>query len=169
VLLVTLTQLHLHLHAWQAGLVFGAAGVGGLLSSAMASHIYDWGWQRGLASALGVAAVGSVGLAWASVLDPGRGFAVALASSLVLDEAIALGFVLSSTASTLVTPRDLRERVGAVGAVYEALVCGGAAIGLGALAATGAPLSAFVVLACCCAGAALVTVRVRASAGVVRE
>ncbi len=162
VLLATLTQLHLRLPAWQAGLVFGAAGVGGLLSSAVAPRIYAWGWQRGLASALGVAALGSAGLAWASVLDPARGFIVALASNLVLDGAVALGFVLSGTASTLVTPRDLRGRVGAAGAIYEALVRGGGAVGLGALAATGATLPAFVVLACCCAGAALVTVRMRA-------
>ncbi len=169
VLLATLTQLRLHLPAWQAGLVFGAAGVGGLLSSAVAPRIYDWGWQRGLASALGVAALGSLGLAWASVLDPERGFAVALMSNLVLDGAIALGFVLGGTASTLITPRDLRGRVGAAGAIYEALVRGGAAVGLGALAATGNPLPAFVVLACCCAGAALVTVRVQVPVEAVRE
>jgi len=161
VLLATLTQLHLHLPAWQAGLVFGAAGVGGLLSSAVAPRIYKWGWQRGLAGALGVAALGSAGLAWASVLDPARGFIVALASNLVLDGAVALGFVLSGTASTLVTPRDLRGRVSAASAMYESLARGGAAVGFGALAATGNPLPAFVVLAICCACAALVTARVR--------
>jgi len=159
VLLATLTQLHLHLPAWQAGLVFGAAGVGGLLSSAVAPRIYVWGWQRGLAGALGTAALGSLGLAWSSVLDPARGFAVALASNLVLDGAVALGFVLSGTASTLVTPRDLRGRVSAAGAMYESLARGGAAVGFGALAATGNPFPAFVVLAGCCACAALVTAR----------
>lgn len=40
VLLAALTQLRLHLPAWQAGLVFGAAGIGGLLSSAVASRVY---------------------------------------------------------------------------------------------------------------------------------
>jgi len=158
VLLAALTQLRLHLPAWQAGLVFGAAGVGGLLSSAVASRVYKWGWRPGLACALGVAALGSAGLAWASVLDPARGFIVALASNLVLDGAVALGFVLSGTASTLVTPRDLRGRVGAAGAIYEALARGGAAVGFGALAATGNPLPAFAVLAGCCTVAALARV-----------
>jgi len=164
VLLATLTQLHLHLPAWQAGLVFGAAGVGGLLSSAVAPRIYAWGWQRGLASALGAAALGSLGLAWASVLDPARGFVVALASNLVLDGAVALGFVLSGTASTLVTPRDLRGRVSAASAMYESLARGGAAVGFGALAATGNPFPAFVVLAGCCLCAALVTARAHVEA-----
>jgi len=161
VLLATLTQLRLHLPAWQAGLVFGAVGVGGLLSSAAAPRIYKWGWHRGLAGALGVAALGSTGLAWASVLAPQRGFIVALASNLVLDGAVALGFVLSGTASTLVTPRDLRGRVSAAGAIYEALARGGAAVGFGALAVTGGPLPAFAVLAGCCALAALVTALAR--------
>ncbi len=164
VLLAALTQLRLHLPAWQAGLVFGAAGVGGLLSSAVAPRVYTWGWRVGLAGALGVAALGSAGLAWASVLDPQRGFIVALASNLVLDGAVALGFVLSGTASTLVTPRGLRGRVGAAGAIYEALARGGAAVGFGALAAAGNPLPAFVVLAGCCAVAALVTALARVDA-----
>jgi len=159
VLLAALTQLRLHLPAWQAGLVFGAAGVGGLLSSAVAPRVYTWGWRVGLAGALG-----SAGLAWASVLDPQRGFIVALASNLVLDGAVALGFVLSGTASTLVTPRGLRGRVGAAGAIYEALARGGAAVGFGALAAAGNPLPAFVVLAGCCAVAALVTALARVDA-----
>ncbi|MDQ2830757.1 MAG: MFS transporter [Chloroflexota bacterium] len=164
VLLAALTQLRLHLPAWQAGLVFGAAGIGGLLSSAVASRVYKWGWRPGLACALGVAALGSAGLAWASVLDPARGFIVALASNLVLDGAVALGFILSGTASTLVTPRDLRGRVSAASAIYEALARGVAAIGFGALAATGNPFPAFVVLAGCCACAALVTARAHVEA-----
>ncbi len=164
VLLATLTQLHLHLPAWQAGLVFGAAGVGGLLSSAAAPRIYRWGWRPGLACALGVAALGSAGLAWASVLDPRVASSSPSRPILVLDGAVALGFVLSGTASTLVTPRDLRGRVGAAGAIYEALTRGGAAVGFGALAATGNPLPVFVVLAGCCALAALVTALARVDA-----
>ncbi len=165
VLLATLTQLRLHLPAWQAGLVFGAAGVGGLIASAVAPRLYDHGWQRGVAVALAIAALGSAGLAGASLLDRGPGFVVALVANAVLDGAVALGFVLATTASTLVTPRALRGRVNAASTIYASLVRGGAAVGLGALAGTGDPLPAFVVLAACCACAALVTSRVRLERG----
>ncbi len=165
VLLATLTQLRLHLPAWQAGLVFGAAGVGGLIASAVAPRLYDRGWQRGVAVALAIAALGSAGLAGASLLDRGPGFVVALVANAVLDGAVALGFVLATTASTLVTPRALRGRVNAASTIYASLVRGGAAVGLGALAGTGDPLPAFVVLAACCACAALVTSRVRLERG----
>jgi len=165
VLLATLTQLRLHLPAWQAGLVFGAAGVGGLIASAVAPRFYDRGWQRGVAVALAIAALGSAGLAGASLLDRGPGFVVALVANAVLDGAVALGFVLATTASTLVTPRALRGRVNAASTIYASLVRGGAAVGLGALAGTGDPLPAFVVLAACCACAALVTSRVRLERG----
>ncbi len=161
VLLAALTQLHLHLPAWQAGLVFGAAGVGGLLSSTVAPRVYAWGWRRGLALALCVAALGSLGLAGASLLDPAPGFAVAVVSNLVLDGAVALGFVLTGTASTKLTPRALRGRVGAAGTVYAAVVRAAGAVGLGALAAAVAPLAAFSALAACCAVAALVAALVR--------
>jgi hypothetical protein len=53
VLLATLTQLRLHLPAWQAGLVFGAATVGRLLASAVAPHVNNQGWRRCLAGAPG--------------------------------------------------------------------------------------------------------------------
>jgi len=165
VLLATLTQLRLHLPAWQAGLVFGAAGVGGLIASAVAPRLYDHGWQRGVAVALAIAALGSAGLDGASLLDRGPGFVVALVANAVLDGAVALGFVLATTASTLVTPRALRGRVNAASTIYASLVRGGAAVGLGALAGTGDPLPAFVVLAACCACAALVTSRVRLERG----
>ena len=165
VLLATLTQLRLHLPAWQAGLVFGAAGVGGLIASAVAPRLYDRGWQRGVAVALAIAALGSAGLAGASLLDRGPGFVVALVANAVLDGGVALGFVLATTASTLVTPRALRGRVNAASTIYASLVRGGAAVGLGALAGTGDPLPAFVVLAACCACAALVTSRVRLERG----
>ncbi len=165
VLLAILTQLRLHLPAWQAGLVFGAAGVGGLIASAVAPRLYDRGWQRGVAVALAIAALGSAGLAGASLLDRGPGFVVALVANAVLDGAVALGFVLATTASTLVTPRALRGRVNAASTIYASLVRGGAAVGLGALAGTGDPLPAFVVLAACCACAALVTSRVRLERG----
>lgn len=163
VLLATLTQLHLRLPAWQAGLVFGAMGAGGLVSSAFAPRLYDWGWRRGLAAALGVAALGALGLAWASVLPPGIGigFAVALVSCFLLDGAVALGFVLRDTASTLVTPRELRGRVNAASTIFSAGLRALAAISGGALAASGNPLPAFLLLATICALAALVAARSR--------
>lgn len=161
VLLATLTQLHLRLPAWQAGLVFGAMGAGGLVSSAFAPRLYDWGWRRGLAAALSVAALGALGLAWASALPPGIGigFAVALVSCFLLDGAVALGFVLRDTANTLVTPRELRGRVNAASTIFSAGLRALAAISGGALAASGNPLPAFLLLAAICALAALVAAR----------
>ncbi len=81
-LLAALTQLHLRLPAWQAGLVFGAAGAGGLIASALAPRVYEAGWRRGLAAALAVGALGSVGLALSALFAPAPGFAVALVSNL---------------------------------------------------------------------------------------
>lgn len=158
VLLATLTQLQLHLSAWQAGLVFGAAGAGGLISSPFAPRIYRWGWRRGLAAAAGIVALGSLGLALACVLGPVAGFAVALLANLVLDGALALGFVLVTTANTLTTAPHLRGRVNAAGSTLAALVRGAGAAGAGALAARGNPLMAFVALAAYCRLTALGTV-----------
>jgi MFS family permease len=164
VLVATLTQLRLHLPAWQAGLVFGAMGVGGLVGSALGGRVLAWGWKRGLALALAVMAIGSLGLAWACLLGPRSGFAVALVADAVLDGAAALGFILVGTATTLVTPRELRGRVNAAGALYSSAVRAVAAVGGGALAATGNPLPAFALLAVCCGGGALMTARARVSA-----
>lgn len=158
VLLATLTQLQLHLSAWQAGLVFGAAGAGGLISSPFAPRIYRWGWRRGLAAAAGIVALGSLGLALACVLGPVAGFAVDLLANLVLDGALALGFVLVTTANTLTTAPHLRGRVNAAGSTLAALVRGAGAAGAGALAARGNPLMAFVALAAYCLLTALGTV-----------
>jgi MFS family permease len=161
VLLATLTQLRLHLPAWQAGLVFGAMGVGGLIGSALAPRVYDWDWRRGLAGALCVTTVGCLGLAWACLLDPAHGFAVALLSSLLMDGSVALGFILVTTANTLVTPRELRGRVNAAGAIYSSGARGVAAVACGVLSASGNPLPAFLLLAGCCTSAALLAARVR--------
>jgi hypothetical protein len=161
VLVATLTQLKLHLPVWQAGLVFGAMGAGGLAGSALAGRVLAWGWRRGLAVALVVMALGSLGLAWACLLDPGRGFVVALVANALLDGAAALGFILAGTANILVTPRELRGRVNAAGTLYSSALRGAAAVGGGALAATGNPLPAFALLAACCGGGALLVARAR--------
>ena len=73
VLVATLTQLRLHLPAWQAGFVFGAMGVGGLLGSALAPRLYSWGWRRGLSVAFTLAGIGLLGLALAGALSPELG------------------------------------------------------------------------------------------------
>lgn len=158
-LLATLAQLRLHLPPWQAGLVFGAAGVGGLIGAAAAPRFEGIGWRRGLAAACAVAALGSLGLCWACVLDPTRGFIVALVANLVLDGGVALGFILVVTAGALVTPRTLRGRVNAAGAIYSSTVRAVAVAGAGLLAARGDPLPAFALLACCLLAAALVALR----------
>jgi MFS family permease len=49
VLLAVLTQTRLHLPAWQAGLIYGAAGAGGLIGSAIAPRVLHWPWPRALA------------------------------------------------------------------------------------------------------------------------
>lgn len=154
VLLATLTQLRLHLPASLAGLIFGAAGVGGLIGSALAPRLYARGWRRGLAGALVVAALGALGLALAGLLAPAPGFVLAFAANLTLDGAVALGFVLTGTANTLVTPPELRGRVNAASTIYSSAVRGVAALGAGALAASGNPLPAFLTLAGCCLVAA---------------
>lgn len=161
VLLATLTQIRLHLPAWQAGLVFGAMGAGGLLGSAIGPRVYASGWRRGLAGTLAVAALGSLGLAWACVLGSPRGFAVALVAALLLDGATALGFILTLTANALVTPRELRGRVNAASTIYSSALRGLAALGGGALAASGNPLPAFALLAGCLLCGALVAARTR--------
>ncbi|HEX6797063.1 MAG TPA: MFS transporter [Ktedonobacterales bacterium] len=150
VLLATLTQLRLHLPATLAGVIFGAAGVGGLIGSALAPRLYERGWRRELGGALAVAALGAMGLAVAGLLAPAPGFALAFAANLTLDGAVALGFVLTGTANTLVTPPELRGRVNAASTIYSSAVRGVAAIGAGALAAAGDPLPAFLALAGCC-------------------
>lgn len=160
-LLATLTQIELRLSAWQAGLVVGAMGAGGLLSSTFAARIYAWDWRRGLALATGVAAIGSFALAWAGSLDAHAGVVVALIGDLVLDGAVALGFVLVSTASTLTTPPDLRGRVNAAGAIYSSAVRAIAVLGLGALAAHAGTFPAFLLLGICFVAAALIALRAR--------
>lgn len=44
-LLATLAQMELHLPPWQAGVIFGMAGIGGLVASALAPRVVDRGWR----------------------------------------------------------------------------------------------------------------------------
>lgn len=145
-LLATLTQLRLGVSASQAGLVYGAAGIGGLAGSAIISRLSADPWRRGLACTLATAALGAGGLAWASVLGPHGGFIVALLSNLILDGAVSASFILTTTANALTTPPLLRGRVNAAGTMYSSAVRMAGAIGLGALASLGNPLPAFAVL-----------------------
>jgi hypothetical protein len=157
-LLATLTQLRLHLPAWQAGFVFGAAGIGGLLGSSIAPRLYDWGWQRGLAGMFCIAALACAGLAWIGATEgPGANlsFACAFACNLVLDGAVSAGFVLVTTTNTLITPRALRGRVNAASSMYSALLRGLSVLAVGLLTIGNDPLPMFVLLACCFLGAAL--------------
>jgi MFS family permease len=155
-LLATLTQLRLALPAWQAGLVYGAAGLGGLGGSAVVSRIAAHGWRRGLAFALATAALGASGLAGASLLGPHGGFVAALLSNFVLDGAASAAFILTTTANALTTPAPLRGRVNAAGSMYSSAVRMVGAIGLGAVANLGNPLFAFALLGAGFVTAALV-------------
>ncbi len=154
-LLATLAQVQLQLPAWQAGLIFGAAGVGGLAGSALAPRLHDHGWRRGLALACAVAATACCGLAVAGLLGPRVGFIGALVANLLLDGAVALGFILTGTQSALITPRAVRGRVNAAGQFYAALVRGLGLVAAGALSAQGSAAPAFLFLAVCFVGAGL--------------
>lgn len=159
VLIALLAQVTLRLPAWQAGLIFASAGAGGLLGSALAPRLMErLGWQRSLAVAFLVAAIGALGFALAVVLDEPTvsGFVIALLANLVLDGAVSLSFIITGTTSTLLTPRELRGRVNAVGTMYTSAVRGLSLVAVGALTASDSPLFAFLLLAGCflCAAAA---------------
>lgn len=158
VLIALLAQVSLRLPAWQAGLIFASAGAGGLLGSAFAPRLMErLGWQRSLAVAFLVAAVGALGFILAVLLgSPVSGFVIALLANLVLDGAVSLSFIITGTTGTLLTPRELRGRVNAVGTMYASAVRGLSLVAVGALTASGSPLFAFLLLAGCflCAAAA---------------
>jgi len=156
-LLATLTQVRLHLPAWQAGLVFGAAGVGGLVGSTLAPRLYARGWRSGLAWALSVAAFASAGLALSGSLGATWGFIAALIANFVLDAAVSLSFILTGTANALVTPRELRGRVNAASTLYSSLVRGLSVLTVGVLAVNGNPLPMFILLTICFISAALIS------------
>lgn len=159
VLVAALTQLRLHLPAWQAGFVFGAMGVGGLLGSALAPRLYDWGWRCGLALTFGACVAGLLALAAACEMSPGWGFIVALVADALTDGSLSLAFVLVGTATTLVTPPGLRGRVNAAGSIFSSAIRAFSVVGAGALSVGGNPLPAFVALAGCSLAAALAAAR----------
>ncbi len=146
VLLAVLTQTRLHLPAWQAGFVYAAAGIGGLIGSMVAPQVLKRAWPHALAATCAGAALGMAGLALACVLPGGSAFAVALAANLLLDGCVALSFIITGTTSTLITPRVVRGRVNAISALYSAAVRGGGLVLAGLLAAGGDPLPAFAAL-----------------------
>jgi len=158
-LLATLALVQLHLPPWQAGVIFGMAGIGGLVASALAPRVADRGWRGGLAGACAVATLASGGLALAGPLGPQAGFLAALIANLLLDGAVSLAFILTTTQTVLVTPRAARGRVNAVTQIYSALVRGLSLVAAGALSARGSALPAFIFLAACFAGAALLALR----------
>lgn len=133
-LLATLSQLALHLSALQAGMIFGAAGVGGLGASTLAPWLFRHDWQRGLAAALLLAATASAILAGAGHLGPKFGFTAAVFANLLLDGAVSLAYILVPTATALITPRELRGRVNAASQMYSSAVRGASLLLLGSLA-----------------------------------
>lgn len=147
VLLAVLTQNRLHLPAWQAGFVYGAAGIGGLVGSVLLAPILlRWPWRRAQGVAYAGSALGMLGLAGATLLRAGAGFALAFTANLVLDGSAALGFIIAGTTSMLITPPELRGRLNATSALYSACIRGLGLLATGALAATGNPLPAFLLL-----------------------
>jgi hypothetical protein len=119
----------------------------------------DRGWRGGLAGACVVAALASGGLALAGSLGPQAGFLAALIANLLLDGSVSLAFILTTTQTVLVTPRAARGRVTALTQIYSALVRGLSLVAAGALSACGSALLAFIFLAACFAGAALLALR----------
>ncbi|MBA2681271.1 MAG: MFS transporter [Ktedonobacteraceae bacterium] len=155
-LLATLTQVRLHLPAWQAGFVFGAAGVGGLIGSALAPSFYRRGWRSGITASFLLGALAAVGLAYTGLLHTPGSFVLALISNLLLDGAVSFGFILTTTESVLATPREIRGRVNAASNMYASLIRGGSVLLVGIIAASGETALAFICIACCfIAGAVL--------------
>jgi len=156
ILLATLATLHLHLPPWQVGLIYGSAGIGGLIGSALAPCTLKLGWRRALAMTLTLATLGSGGLAMTALIaSPVVGFFMAFGANLVLDGATALSFIITGTTNTLLTPPDLRGRVNAVSALFASAVRGLGLVATGTLAARGNTLPAFIALALCFAVAAI--------------
>ena len=151
ILLVTLTQLRLHLPAWQAGLVFAGAGVGGLATSALGPRLFDQDWRRGTLFALGEATIGLLLLARAAAFPHTFAFWLALMGNVILDGGIAMGFVFTGSATMLLTSSDVRGRTLAASNLYGSLVRAISCLGAGALAASGNPMTPFLVLAGVCA------------------
>jgi MFS family permease len=149
VLIALVAQVSLRLPAWQAGLIFAAAGAGGLIGSACAPRLMKrLGWQRSLVITFLVAGGGAIGFALVVLLgNPVSGFVVALLANLALDGAVSSSFIITGTTSTLLTPRELRGRVNAVSTMYSSAVRGLSLIAVGALTAAGSPLLAFLLLA----------------------
>lgn len=154
-LLAVLAQIRLHLPPWQAGCVFGAAGIGGLIGSALAPSLYKRGWRQSIMGALCLGTIASLGLAYAGQLPATAGFVLAMLSNLVLDGACSFGFILTTTENTLITPREVRGRVNAASNMYSSTIRGGSVLLMGIIVASGGTLIAFALLACCFTGAAL--------------
>lgn len=159
VLLAALSQMTLHLTPWQAGMVFGAAGVGGLLGSALAPRALELPWRQGLLGTMLVAAMGSAGLLLAALNRTGDGFLTALLANAVLDGAVSLSFILTMTRIGLITPDAVRGRVSGVGLTFSSLVRGLGLVLLGLLAASGSPAPAFALLTLAFAVAAIAAAR----------
>jgi|GEM_PF-3049730 len=147
VLLVTLVQLQLHLPSWQAGLIFGAAGAGGLISSFFAPRLLQIGWQKAIAVAMCIAGMGAFGLIIAVVVHQSlSSFIIAVGANLCLDGGVSLAFIITGTTSTILTPRPLRGRVFAAGTIYSASIRGLSLIAVAAIIANGNPVPAFVAI-----------------------
>ncbi len=147
VLLAILTETRLHLPAWQAGLVFASAGIGGLLGSAIAPRALELPWRQASMATYICAAMGLLGLLCATFAPSRSAFALATLSNGVLDGAVSLSFVITGTQQTLITPTTVRGRVGAVSQMYSAAIRGCGLVLLGALAFGGNPAGAFALLA----------------------
>ena len=154
-LLATLTQVRLHLAAWQAGFIFGAAGVGGLIGSVLAPSFYRRGWRSSITVAFLLGALAAIGLVCASLLPASGGFVLALVSNLLLDGVVSFSFILTMTESVLITPREIRGRVNAASNMYASLVRGISVLFVGIIAASGETAVAFTCIACCFIGGAL--------------
>jgi hypothetical protein len=144
VLLAVLGAVWLHLPPWQTGLIFAAAGIGGLLGSVIAPRFLVRPPTRSLAWTFTVAALGMGLLSVATLLQNWAAFGVAFIANLILDGAVVVSFIITTTTNVQVTPRALRGRVNALSNLYSAVMRGGGLLLAGALAARGNPLPAFI-------------------------
>lgn len=113
-------------------------------------------WAGQTASLFGDQVTG-LALPWLILLQTHSPLIAGLVASARYLPLVTLGLVAGLVGDHL----DLRGRVNAAGTVYAATLRGVAAIGGGALAASGSPLPAFLLLAGVCACAALVATRAR--------
>ena len=132
--LIVLANTELRLSAASLGLVLGAAGVGGLVTSAVATR-----WPAPFSNVAGIGALLWLCAAFAVLLAWAGGFWWALVANGLLDGAITGAFIATAVVRQQYTPLAMLGRISAASLVYNSV---GRLLGIGGvgllLAAVGA-------------------------------